>query len=81
MVDEHRRVAALSTAVALTTAALDHVEVDRAALLDGLDEREVTDALVWLAALLTEHAPYSTGPVILQVTGQVAAWVSAGGAG
>ncbi len=73
------RAAALSAAVALTTAHLDAVEVDRADLLDGLTDREVADAAVWLARLLAEHAAHDTGPVMLRVVGQVAAYVSAGG--
>jgi hypothetical protein len=71
------RAAALSVVVALTTAALGAVEVDRAELLDGLSEREVADAAVWLASLLTDNAMLDSGPAMLRVVGQVAGWVAA----
>lgn len=71
------RAAALSAAVALTTAHLDDVGIDRAALLDGLSDRQLADAAVWLARMVTEHSPNAMGPEILKIVGQVAAWVDA----
>lgn len=73
------RAAALSAAVALTTAHLDEITVDRVELLDGLTDRQVADAAVWLARLLAEHALADSGPVMLRVVGQVAGWIDSGG--
>jgi alkylhydroperoxidase family enzyme len=78
-VPDTSRAAALSAAVALTTAALGDVEVDRDTLLDGLTDRQVADAAVWLARMLTDNAFANTGPVMLRVVGQVAGWVDSGG--
>lgn len=74
-----RAAAALSAAVALTTAHLHGLDIDREALVGGLSEREVADAAVMLAGVLAQHALLGTGPVILRVAGQVAAWIDAGG--
>jgi hypothetical protein len=78
-VPDSNRAAALSVAVALTTAALGDVEVDRETLLDGLTDRQVADAAVWLARMLTDNAFANTGPFVLRVVGQVAGWVDSGG--
>jgi hypothetical protein len=69
----------LSAVVALTTANLRGLDVDREALLGGLSEREVADAAVMLAGVLADNALMGTGPVILRAAGQVAAWINAGG--
>jgi hypothetical protein len=79
-VPDTSRAAALSAAVALTTAALGDVEVDRAELLEGLSDRQVADAAVLLARLLADNAMHDTGPMMLRVVGQVAGWVDSGGA-
>jgi hypothetical protein len=78
-VPDTSRAAALSAAVALTTAHLDAVEIDRDALLDGLTDRQVADAAVWLASMCVEHAALGTGPFVLRVVGRVAGWVDSGG--
>jgi alkylhydroperoxidase family enzyme len=70
------RAAALSAAVALVTAHLHDVSVDRDLLAAGLTDRQVADAAVWLARLLAEHALLDTGPLMLRVVGQTAGWVS-----
>jgi hypothetical protein len=78
-VPDTNRAAALSAAVALTTAHLDGVEIDRDLLAEGLTDRQVADAAIWLARMVTEHSPSAMGPEILKIVGQVAGWVDSGG--
>jgi hypothetical protein len=78
-VPDTSRAAALSAAVALTVSHLNAVEIDRDLLTEGLTDRQVADAAIWLARLLAEHALADSGPVILRVVGRVVAWVDSGG--
>lgn len=75
------RAAALAVAVALTTAPLNDVDLDRRALLNGLEEADVVSALIFLARLLVANAPLASGPTILKVIGAAAQWVDSGGEG
>lgn len=71
------RAAALSAVVALVTAEINGVDVDRTTLLGDVTEAEALDAAVWLASLLTEHIKDDSGTAILQIAGQVAGFVDA----
>jgi hypothetical protein len=78
-VPERWRAEALGNAVALVAAEYHGVQVDPAALTQGVGDSEQQAALVWLAAQIVQHAFSGSGPFVLGIVGAAAQWVDSGG--